>query len=168
MCCNLPVPALMDAAFRLGGFFSFFGRMVSLLGFRRMPPSARPEAERSWFTIDACATEGTVSVSTVMLRSGGSRARVDMEDSDGFAETECWGRWAKVERCSCILPFLALLDALSLPLSVCLEWSCLKESCFELRSSVTLDELTSFRSVSDLWATSEETKLECVNKVCGW
>ena len=48
---------------------------------------------------------------------------------------------AKVERCSCILPFLALLVALSLPLSVCLVLSCLV-----LRSSVTLDELTSFRS----------------------
>lgn len=84
----------MDAAFRLGGFLSFFGRIVSLLGFRRTPPSARPEAERSWFTMDACATEGTVSVSTVMLRRGGSRERVDIEDSDGFAETVCGGRWA--------------------------------------------------------------------------
>lgn len=89
MRCNLPVPALMDGAFRFAGFLSFLGRIVSLLGFRRMPPSGRPEAERSWFTMEAWATEGTVSVSTVMLRSGGSRARVDMDDSDGFAETEC-------------------------------------------------------------------------------
>ena len=27
-----------------------------MLGFRRMPPSGRPEAERSWFTMEACAT----------------------------------------------------------------------------------------------------------------
>jgi hypothetical protein len=92
MRCNLPVPALMDAAFRLGAFLSFLGRIVSLLGFRRTPPSTRPEADLSWFTIDGCATEGTVSVSTVMLRRGGSRDRVDMEEREGFAETVC-GRW---------------------------------------------------------------------------
>lgn len=92
MCCNLPVPALMDAAFRLGAFFWVLGRIVSLLGLSRMPPSTRPEADLSWFTIDGCATEGTVSVSTVMLRRGGSRDRVDMEDREGLAETVC-GRW---------------------------------------------------------------------------
>lgn len=47
MCCNLPVPELIDGAFRLGGFLSFFGRIVSLLGFRRKLPSPRPEADLS-------------------------------------------------------------------------------------------------------------------------
>jgi hypothetical protein len=42
--------------------------------------------------MDGCATEGTVSVSTVMLRRGGSRDRVDIEEREGFAETVC-GRW---------------------------------------------------------------------------
>jgi hypothetical protein len=76
---------LIDGAFRFAGFLSFFGRMVSLLGFNRRLPSTRPEAERSWLPIVDCATEGIVSVSTVMLRKGGCVAeRVERDDSDGF------------------------------------------------------------------------------------
>jgi hypothetical protein len=41
------VPALIDGAFRFGGFLSFLGRIVSLLGFNRKLPSPRLEAERS-------------------------------------------------------------------------------------------------------------------------
>lgn len=66
------VPELMEGAFRGFLCFSFFGRIVSLLGLRRRLPSARPDAERSGFPIVACATDGTVSVSTVMLLREGS------------------------------------------------------------------------------------------------
>lgn len=93
-----------------------------------------------------CATEGIVSVSTVMLRRGGSaRDRLDKDESDGLDERLFGGRWVDATRCSCILPLGVALDALSLPLSVFLLLVCL-----ELRSSVTLDELTSFRSSSEL------------------
>jgi hypothetical protein len=100
------VPAPLDCALRLLGFRSFLGRIVSLLGLSRRLPSARPEAERSWLPMVDCGTEGTVSVSTVMLRKGGWVAdRVDSDDRDGFDVT--WvGLWADAERCSCILPVL--------------------------------------------------------------
>jgi hypothetical protein len=153
---DLPVPALIDGAFRFAGFLSFFGRMVSLLGFNRRLPSTRPEAERSWLPIVDCATEGIVSVSTVMLRKGGWVAeRVERDDSDGFV-VMWFGRCVEAER-SCILPFFAVLDPLSLPLPVCLLLGVL----LELRSSVTLDELTSLRSSSEvLWeVVDEEMKL---------
>jgi hypothetical protein len=84
------VPELIEGAFRFGGFLSFLGRIVSLLGFSRRLPSTRPDADLSWVPMVACATEGTVSVSTVMLRRGGS-IRVllvlDSEDSEGFDDT---------------------------------------------------------------------------------
>jgi hypothetical protein len=83
---DLPVPALIDGAFRFGGLRSFLGRIVSLLAFNRRLPSTRPDAERSWLPMADCATEGTVSVSTVMLREGCVAERVESEDSDGFAE----------------------------------------------------------------------------------
>jgi hypothetical protein len=47
------VPEWMDGAFRFGGFLSFLGRIVSLLGFNRRLPSTRPEAERSWLLMVA-------------------------------------------------------------------------------------------------------------------
>jgi hypothetical protein len=79
------VPALIDAAFRFAGFLSFLGRIVSLLGLSRKLPSTRPEAERSWLPMVDCATEGTVSVSTVILRRGGWVAeRVESDDREGF------------------------------------------------------------------------------------
>jgi hypothetical protein len=82
------VPALIDGAFRFAGFLSFLGRIVSLLGLSRKLPSTRPEAERSWLPMVDCATEGTVSVSTVMLRRGGWVAeRVESDDMDGFEVT---------------------------------------------------------------------------------
>jgi hypothetical protein len=60
-----------------------------------------------------------------------------------------------VARSSCILPLLAVLMPLSLPLPVCLlVW------VLELRSSVTFAELTSFRSSSEvLCVVPEEMKL---------
>lgn len=65
------VPLLMEAAFRLGLFLSFRGRMVSLLGFKRMlPPSSRPTDVLSpapELSAD-CGIEATVSVSTVIFR----------------------------------------------------------------------------------------------------
>jgi hypothetical protein len=136
----------MEGAFRFAGFLSFLGRIVSLLGLRRKLPSTRPEAERSWLLMVAWAIEGTVSVSTVMLRRGGSRARVDRELSEGFDET-LLGRCVEAERCSCILPLVVDLGPLSLPLPVpvWLVWV-----GRVLRSSVTLNELTSLRSSSDL------------------
>lgn len=147
MYCDLPVPELMDGALRFGGSRFFFGRIVSLLGFKRRLPSTRPEAERSWFPIVACATDGTVSVSTVMLRSGGSaRDLVDSDESDGF-EVTVFGRCVEAARRSCILPFLADLVALSLPLSVLL-LLLLALPSLALRSSVIFDELTSLRSSS--------------------
>jgi hypothetical protein len=97
-----------------------------------------------------CATDGTVSVSTVMLRNGCWDAeRVESDESDGFAETWC-GRCVEAERCSCILPFFAVLGPLSLPLPVFLLLLFL-----ELRSSVTLDELTSLRSSSEVLCVVE-------------
>jgi hypothetical protein len=140
------VPALIEGAFRLAGFLSFLGRIVSLLGLRRKLPSTRPEAERSWLLIVACAIEGTVSVSTVMLRRGGSRARVERELSEGLDET-LLRRWVEVERYSCILAFGAVLGPLSLPLPVLVLW--LTWVGRVLRSSVTLMELTSLRSSSE-------------------
>lgn len=157
MCGDLPVPELMDGAFRFGGFLSFLGRIVSLLGFSRRLPSPRPEAERSWLAMVDCATDWTVSVSTVMLRKGGSaRDRLDKEESDGLEETE-FCRWVEEARWSCILPFLSALVAPSLPLS---EFLVLLRAV--LRSSVTLDELTSFRSSSEpLCEMAGGTKLDC-------
>jgi hypothetical protein len=150
------VPALIDGAFRFAGSLFFLGRIVSLLGFSRRLPSVRPEAERSWLPMADCATEGIVSVSTVMLRRGGWVAeRVESEERDGLVVI--WlGRWVEAERCSCILPFLAVLDPLSLPLPVCL----LLPMWLGLRSSVILDELTSLRSSSEvLVALLDEMKL---------
>jgi hypothetical protein len=66
------------------------------------------------------------------------------------------GLCVDAERCSCILPFCAVLGPLSLPLPVCL-WLFL-----EPRSSVTSDEPTSFRSsMKDLYedVVDEEMKL---------
>jgi hypothetical protein len=157
MCDDLPVPALIDGAFRFAGFLSFLGRIVSLLGFSRKLPSVRPEAERSWLPMVDWATDGIVSVSTVMLRRGGWVAeRVESEDSDGFDVT-WFGRCVEVDCDSCILPFFAALDPLSLPLPVCMPLL----SCLELRSSVTLEELTSLRSSSEvlLVVLLEERKL---------
>jgi len=146
MCGDLPVPALMDGAFRFAGSLFFLGRIVSLLGFKRRLPSVRPEAERSWLPMADCATEGIVSVSTVMLRRGGWVAeRVESADSDCLELSWC-GRAVEADRCSCILPFFAALDPLSLPLPVVL----LLLSRFELRSSVTFEWLTSLRSSSDV------------------
>jgi len=57
------------------------------------------------------------------------------------------------------LPFLAVLLPLSLPLPV---WLLVVLLFLELRSSVTLEELTSFRSSSEvLWEVvdDEETRL---------
>jgi len=144
MGCDLPVLELIEGALRFGGSLLFFGRMVSLLGFRRRLPSTRPEAERSWFPIVACATDGTVSVSTVMLRRGGSaRDLLESDDNEGFVDTVL-GLCVEVVRFSCIFSFLLDFVALSLPLSVLLLLLSLV-----LRSSVTLDELTSLRSSSE-------------------
>lgn len=123
-----------------------------MLGLRRKLPSTRPEAERwSWLLMVAWAIEGTVSVSTVMLRSGGSRVRVDRELSEGLDET-LLGRCCEAERCSCILGLVADFGPLSLPLPVpvlvLVVW--LVWVGRVLRSSVTLNELTSLRSSSDL------------------
>jgi hypothetical protein len=92
-----------------------------------------------------------------MLRSGGCVAeRVESDERDGFAVT--WlGRCVDAERCSCILPFSAERGPLSLPLPVCLLLLVVA-----LRSSVTLGELTSFRSslsVVVCEAVPEEMKL---------
>ena len=129
-----------------------------MLGLRRRLPSPRPEAERSWLPMVDCATEGIVSVSTVMLRSGGWVAeRVDSEERDGLDMT-CFGRCVEAASGSCILPFSDALGPLSLPLPVCmlLLVVCLE---LELRSSVILEELTSLRSSSEGLALAEEMKL---------
>ena len=151
------MPELIDGAFRFVAFLSFLGRIVSLLGLRRKLPSARPEAERSW-PMPACATEGTVSVSTVMLRRGGSvRDRFESDENEAFEEI-VFDRCKEVARCSCILPLASAFDAPSLPLSLFLVLLRLE---LELRSSLTLDELTSFRSSSEvLDVVAEETKLK--------
>jgi hypothetical protein len=68
--------------------------------------------------------------------------RVESDDRDGFVVT--WlGRCDEAERCSCILPFWAERGPLSLPLPVFLLLVVVA-----LRSSVSLGELTSFRSSS--------------------
>lgn len=133
---------LIDGAFRFAGFRSFLGRMVSLLGRKRRLPSTRPDADRSWFPIVACAIDGTVSVSTVMFREGASaRDLVVVRDgTEGFV-LRAIGRWNEADRCSCILPLSVFLNPLSLPLSVGFE-------ALALRSSVIFDDVTSFRSSS--------------------
>lgn len=129
----------MEGAFRFGRCFSFFGRIVSLLGFRRRLPSPRPEAERSWFPIVACAIEGTVSVSTVMFLVGASVRDLIVESDEYEAlDGSAFGRWDDTDRWSCIFP---------LSFSMCLV-------AFGLRSSETFVDVTSFRSSSDdfkLW-----------------
>lgn len=76
---DLPEAALIDGAFRDCFFLSFFGFMVSLLAFAfKVPPaSARPDKERSGALSVACATELTVSVSTVMFLVVGSAPDFD-------------------------------------------------------------------------------------------
>lgn len=101
-----------------------------------------------------CATDGTVSVSTVMLRKGGSmRDRLESEEMEGFDEmVPCC---CDATRCSCVLPCLTALLPLSLPLSALLLFD------LELRSSVTLEELTSFRSSSEPFCEDDAgTKLK--------
>lgn len=143
---------LIDGALRGLDFRSFLGRIVSLLGFRRRLPSPRPDADRSWFPMVACATDGTVSVSTVMFREGASvrDLMVEREEKEGF-EVGAEGRWVDVDRCSCIFP-LSLLGALSPPLSTYFE-------ALALRSSVTFDDVTSFRSSSSDLEVVEEARL---------
>lgn len=94
-----------------------------------------------------------------MLRRGGSaRDLLESEDSEGLDDTVL-GRCVEVERFSCILSFLPDLVALSLPLSVLLLVLVLLLS-LALRSSVTLDELTSLRSSSEsLCAVAGKRKL---------
>jgi len=130
---------LIEGAFRFAGFRSFFGRIVSLLGRNRRLPSTRPDVERSEFPIVACATEGTVSVSTVIFREGASVRDLmfEREDTEGFV-FRAIGRWNEADRCSCILP---LSEFRSPTASLCF-------GGFPLRSSVTLDDVTSFRSSS--------------------
>jgi hypothetical protein len=71
--------------------------------------------------------------------------RIERDDNDGLVVMR-FGLCVEAERCSCILPFFAVLDPLSLPLPVCL----LLVLFLELRSSVTLDEPTSLRSSSEV------------------
>ena len=93
----------------------------------------------------ACAIDGTVSVSTVMLRKGGSRAaREDSEVNEGLVDTLLLTRWVDDDRFSCILPLPPFLVPLSLPLPVL---ACMLLGRL-LRSSVTFEELTSLRSSS--------------------
>lgn len=100
----------------------------------------------------ACAIEGTVSVSTVMLfRESLRDLIVESDEKDGF-EGRVFGRCVVEDRCSCILP-LSFLRPLSLPLSACL-------ADFALRSSVTFDDVTSCLSSSeDLWSDAEGGRL---------
>lgn len=132
---DLPVPECIDGAFRFAGFRSFRGRIVSLLGFKRRLPSTRPEAERSWFPMVVCATEGTVSVSTVMFRNGGSvRDLTVCSDEKEGLEVGALGRCVETDRWSCALDLLRTLLSL------------LTSTFFEvrvLRSSVILLGMTS-------------------------
>jgi hypothetical protein len=87
--------------------------------------------------------DGTVSVSTVMfwVETSVRDLIVDNDEDEAFGE-RVLGRCTEADRRSCILPLATLC---SLPLS-CLD-------AFALRSSVTLVDVTSFRSSSaDLWA----------------
>ena len=154
---------LIEGAFLFGGFLSLRGRIVSLLGFKRRLPSTRPEAERSWLPMVAWAMEGTVSVSTVMLRDGAS-VRERMVERD---EYECFGlragrRWGEADRCSSILVFSFLGAAVPAAAAAAsaADSFCLAER--ELRCSVTLEDVTSFRSSSEVLVEAAEVKL----KVC--
>lgn len=74
-CRDSLVPVLMDVGRRGFLFFSFLAFIISLLAFKRILPFASifPEPPRSPAMFKgACGTELTVSVSTVMLRVGGS------------------------------------------------------------------------------------------------
>jgi hypothetical protein len=87
----------------------------------------------------ACGTEGTVSVSTVMFRDGASvrDLMVDRDATEGLV-LNAPGRWDEAVRCSCILPLSALRSPPSPPCP----------GVAVLRSSVTFDDVTSFRSSS--------------------
>lgn len=146
---DLPVPELIEGALRFGALRSFLGRIVSLLGFRRRLPSPRPEAERSWFPIVVCATEGTVSVSTVMFRKGASvRDLTVWSDEYEGLDVGPLGRCVEADWCSCILALFRAL--LSLPFSTGL--------VLALRSSVIFDVVTSLIRSSS--AVVDATELE--------
>lgn len=70
----IPPAAVIDGAFRDAFFLLLLGLIVSLLAFvRKVPPCSALEDTRSdGAPIVLCATEFTVSVSTVMLRVAGS------------------------------------------------------------------------------------------------
>jgi hypothetical protein len=74
----VPLVAVIDGAFRDAFFLLLDGLIVSLLAFvRNVPPcSARDDTRSDGAPIVFCATELTISVSTVMLRVAGSGAPV--------------------------------------------------------------------------------------------
>jgi len=81
------VPWLTLLAFAEGFFRSFFGLIVSLLGFSRTLPlfSPRTPFKRSPALIDDCGIDCTVSVSTVMFRvPSGCRDLVDVNAGNVF------------------------------------------------------------------------------------
>lgn len=113
----------------------------------------RPDTDRSWFPMVGWATDGTVSVSTVMFRRGGSLRDLmaERDESEGLLESG-YARWVDAERISCILP-LSILEPASLSRSPA-------RDSLALRSSVILDDVTSFRcSSGNLGPVGVEDKL---------
>lgn len=130
---NPPVPEFAEGAFRTTLFFSFFGRIVSLLGLRRkLPPvsvlrrvfrSPAPPPKAS------CGIELTVSVSTVMFLTDPSAGAVlpfvngncvnDLFDCTvgGLAELGAVAGFRVSFLPSALLDPACLLPALSFPLS---------------------------------------------------
>lgn len=120
---------------RFGFCLSFFGRIVSLLGFSRTLPiaSTLPDVERSCPPpMVGCGMDGTVSVSTVMLFNGTSARDFTVESEEYDAFDVMFGRCEDEDRLTGDFSLRSFLFApLSLPLSVCL-------GALVLRSSVTL------------------------------
>jgi len=73
-------PPMIEGGFRTTFFFSFFGRIVSLLGLIRKvpPPSALvlPDRSAGLLFVLVCGIDATVSVSTVITLVEASFARV--------------------------------------------------------------------------------------------
>ena len=128
---NVPVPWLTLLVFAEGFFRSFFGLIVSLLGFSRTLPlfSPRPPFNRSPALIDDCGIDCTVSVSTVMFRvPSGCLDFVDVNAGNEFFGVGveifgfCWLllAWAKEGRGLSIPSLLFPPPSLSLsPVLVC-------------------------------------------------
>ena len=148
------MPALSEGAFRATFFFSFFGRIVSLLGFRRRLPvlsalfdkfrSTAPPPRATW------GIELTVSVSTVMFLTAPSVVLAFCSCVEDFLDCTVGGLAVLsveagfvVFASSPLFGSAPLLPVLSLPLSLGFVWV-----SFDSASSIGFSSITSGLSLS--------------------